>query len=266
MWAQEGIPMWIPALLAVTIVLYVMFGGVQRMGKFATAVVPLKFILYIFFALLILIANYQMIIPAVRMVLQAAFSPDALLVGGMGGSLLSTMRHGIYKGIFITEAGIGTSSISQALSDARKPTDQALLSLYSSIIDFCLCTLSGLLTLVTGVWMVPTLSNTLIYQVFKLHSPLAGSHYILLGIMMLFVLTALIGDTYNGGQSFSAFFHPKYVRLYYIASSILAFVSAFMHMHVLWDLMDIVLVCVAIPHILGLLYMSYKYRHLLRIY
>ena len=57
MWAQEGVPPWITGLIAVGILLAVVLGGVDRIGYFASRVVPIKFLLYVVFALLILSTN-----------------------------------------------------------------------------------------------------------------------------------------------------------------------------------------------------------------
>ena len=194
-----------------------------------------------------------------------AFAPQAACGGITGITVFTALREGIYKSIFITEAGVGTSSISHALADVKRPSDQGLLALFSGIADFCLCLLSGLLTLVTGVWASGKLSNTLIYEAFKMHSPLAGGQYILIVSVLLFVITALIGNTYNGSQSFAALTRYKYVKAYYIVAALIAFSGALVAVPFIWNLMDIILVFVALPNLVGLIFLSYKYAHLLEI-
>ncbi len=264
-WAQEGIPQWFTGLLAVSILLGVVLGGVQRIGFFASRIVPLKFVLYISFALLILAQNPLGVLQALKLMITCAFAPQAACGGITGITVFTALREGIYKSIFITEAGVGTSSISHALADVKRPSDQGLLALFSGIADFCLCLLSGLLTLVTGVWASGKLSNTLIYEAFKMHSPLAGGQYILIVSVLLFVITALIGNTYNGSQSFAALTRYKYVKAYYIVAALIAFSGALVAVPFIWNLMDIILVFVALPNLVGLIFLSYKYAHLLEI-
>lgn len=264
-WAQEGIPHWITGLIAVTILLAVVLGGVQRIGFFASRIVPLKFILYVGFALIILAQDPAGVLKALKLMVSCAFSPSAACGAVAGITSFTALREGIYKSIFITEAGVGTSSISHALADVDIPSDQGLLALFSAIADFMLCLLSGLLTLVTGVWLSGKLSNTLIYEAFKLHSPIAGGQYILVISVLLFVITALIGNTYNGSQSFAALTRYRYVKGYYIVAALIAFSGALAAVPFIWNLMDIILTFVALPNLVGLIILSFKYPHLLHI-
>ncbi len=263
-WAQEGIPHWVTGLLAVFILLVVVLGGVDRIGYFASRAVPIKFFLYVGFALIILIKNYAAVLPALGSVFAHAFSEPALAGGALGLTVFAAMREGIYKSIFITEAGLGTSSIPHALANVEHPTDQGILALYSGIADILLCTLSGLLTLVTGVWLLKDrLNNTLIFEAFKMHA-LPGAQYALMVSILLFVITALIGNTYNGSQSFAAFTNYRYVRAYYIGASMIAFSGALVAVPLIWNLMDVILVLVAVPNLLGLLYLAFTYPHILK--
>lgn len=263
-WAQEGIPAWFSGLLAISLLLVVVLGGVKRIGFVASRIVPLKFLFYVSFALLILAQNPAAVWSAIKLVIASAFTPGAASGGLVGITLFKVMREGIYKSIFITEAGVGTSSIAHALADAEYPTDQGILAMFSGIADIFLCSLSGLLTLVTGVWTVGKLDNTLIYQAFKISSPVAGGEIVLVISILLFVITALIGNTYNGSQSFATITGYKYVKIYYIVAALIAFSGAFVAVPFIWNIMDVILVCVAVPNLLGILLLAFKYPHILK--
>lgn len=263
-WAQEGVPRWITGIVAVTILLAVVLGGVKRIGFFASRVVPLKFILYITFALVILFKDLHALKAAISLVFSCAFSSSAACGGLAGITLFTIMREGIYKSIFITEAGVGTSSIPHALADVERPTDQGILALFSGLADMFLCTLSGLLTLVTGVWLSGKLSNTLIYEAFRMHSPIAGGQYVLMISILLFVITALIGNTYNGSQSFAACTRYRFVKGYYIIAALIAFSGALVAVPVIWNIMDIILTIVAVPNLIGVIYLAVKYPQVIK--
>lgn len=263
-WAQEGVPPWMTGLLAISILLAVVLGGVERIGYFASRAVPLKFFLYVGFALIILIKNYATVLPAIHLVITHAFTGSAAVGGALGLTVFAAIREGIYKSIFITEAGLGTSSIPHALANVEHPTDQGILALYSGIADMLLCTLSGLLTLVTGVWLLKDkLNNTLIFEAFKMHS-LPGAQYALMVSILLFVITALIGNTYNGSQSFASWTNYKYVKAYYLVAAAIAFSGALVAVPLIWNLMDVILVMVAIPNLLGLLYLAFTYPNIMK--
>ncbi len=262
-WAQEGIPHWFSGAIAVIILLAVVFGGVERIGFVASRIVPLKFFLYVGFALLILLKNISAVGSAISLVFSSIFSPVAAAGGFAGATLFTAMREGIYKSIFITESGVGTSSISHALSDVKNPVDQGILAMFSGLADMFLCTLSGLLTLVTGVWMSGKLNNTLTYEAFKMHAPVAGRLALVISIL-LFVITALIGNTYNGSQSFASLTNYRFVNWYFIVAALIAFLGAFANVPLLWQGMDIILTLVAIPNLIGLLLLAFHYPQVLQ--
>ena len=263
-WAQEGVPLWVSGLVAVVILLVVVLGGVQRIGYFASRTVPLKFFTYFFFAVLILLQDIPALWAALRSVFSCAFSVHAGCGGLTGITLFTVMREGIYKSIFITEAGLGTASIPHALANVEHPTDQGILALYSGVADILLCLLSGLLTLVTGVWLSGKLSNTLIYEAFKMHSPIAGGQYVLMFSILLFVITALIGNTYNGSISFASFTNYRYIKTFYLIAAGIAFFGAFLAVPVIWSIMDIMLTLVAIPNLIGIIYLAIKYPDIIK--
>lgn len=263
-WAQEGIPHWVSGLVASSILLAVVLGGVKRIGFVASRIVPLKFIVYVIFALFILLKNPIAILAAIKLVFSSIASPAAAAGGFLGATAFAVIREGIYKGIFITESGIGTSSIAHALSDVKNPSDQGILAMFSSIADLFLCSLSGLIALVTGVWTSGKLNNTLAYEAFKLHAPYGGNFVLAISIL-LFVITALIGNTYNGSQSFASFTRHKYVNVYFIFAALIAFLGALSDVPLLWQIMDVLLALVAIPNLIALLILAYRHPHILKV-
>ena len=166
--ALENMPPYYVGITLAVIMLFVISGGARRVGDVASALVPLMFTLYVLFAAAILLTNIAALKQAIYLVFSYAFHGTAAVGGFAGATVLIAMREGIYRSIFITEAGLGTSSIPHAVADTKKPTDQGLLALFSMISDAILVSLSGLIVLVTGVWQ----SGTLEAHSFMKHSRL----------------------------------------------------------------------------------------------
>lgn len=261
----EGIPPWLSASIAVSLLLFVVLAGVKRIGYFTSKLVPIMCALYVSFACSILLKYFSLIIPSLKLVFTSAFDLKSAGSGLLMIPIFKAMKEGIYKGVFITESGVGTSSIAHALSDVKHPVDQAVLSIFSSLTDIFLCLISGLLTLVTGVWLIPgKLSNTLIYEVFKEYCPIYGGKLVLIVSVFLFVITSLIGNTFNGGQSVAAVTNYKYIKPYFIVAAIIAFSGAILPMPFLWDFMDIILSLIAFPNLIGILILAFKYADKLK--
>ncbi len=264
--ALEGIPHWVVGLSLAAFVILALSGGAKRVGSFASRLVPVMFVLYVMFALSILLRNPAALMNAIKQVFQNAFSPAAAVGGFFGASIFRAVREGMFRGIFITEAGLGTSSVPHALADTKNPTDQGVLAMGSIIADACLSALSGLLVLVTGIWSLGAFRSTLIYEVFKLHAPGIGQ-YVLLFSVTLFVLTTVMGNSFNAIQSFGILVKDNrlMMNLYMAFVVTMIFIGALIPMKLLWDIMDMLVMFVAIPNLIGILMLAFKKPEVLRL-
>ncbi len=243
----------------------VLIGGIKRIGSLASKLVPLMFVLYVGFALSILLSDIPALFGAIALVFKSAFTYQAAAGGFLGATLLSAMRVGIHRNMHITEAGLGSSSIAHSMTDADKAPDQAILAMFSIICDTTIAFLSGLLVLATGVWLTTTtFSNTLMYEVFKNYSSGLGK-WVLFTSITLFVVTTVIGNSFNASQSYASFFKERGMKWFYAFLCLIIFGGALMKVQLIWEMMDIIQVLVAIPHIIGLLILAFRYDKILRV-
>ncbi|MEX0849441.1 MAG: amino acid carrier protein [Candidatus Dependentiae bacterium] len=251
MYAQDGIPEWVTGVALAAITLYVLVGGAQRVGEVASKLVPIMFFFYISFALLILFQDIVALQLAVASITQCILTPAAPIGGFLGATVLQAMKCGLYRGVFITEAGLGTSSIAHAMADTQKPADQGVLAMFSMAADALLALISGLIVLVTGVWEQGVFRSTLIYEAFKVSAPALGQ-FVLLVSISLFVITTVIGNSFNGRQTFASITNFKYVNWYVWFTVIMTFVGSMLHVELAWVIMDILIALVAIPNLIGI--------------
>ncbi len=261
--ACESVPHWVTGVVLAVMLFVVLKGGIQRIGAVASKMVPVMFVLYVAFTGTILLRDPGAILDAFRLIFAHAFSPCAALGGFVGASVFSAMRLGVHRSIYITESGLGTSSIAHAMSDTDRPEDQAVLAMFSVIADTFLSVLSGLLIIVSGAWLTGQFSNVLIYEVFKSYSPGFGK-WVLLVSITLFVVTTIIGNSFNASQSFASFTNYRGMVPYYAFLSAIVFVGTIAQVTLVWKMMDVVQVLVAIPHLIGLTFLSIKYGHMLK--
>lgn len=256
-----GTPQWITGLALSTIMLVVLIGGAERVGNVASKLVPLMCFLYVTFGLLIIATNYQMIVPALSLMFSNILNPTAAIGGFAGATIGAALRAGVYRSIHITEAGLGTSAIAHAVADA-KPTDQGIMAMYSMVADASLAFLSGFLVLVTGVWTkVAHFDNTLMYRVFSSFCHFGFIDFgriILLISVTLFVVTTVIGNSFNGSQSFASLTNHRWVKLYLFVAALGIFFGAFVDVPLLWAIMDVIMTFAVIPNIISLVYLAYK--------
>jgi len=133
--SYEGVPTWTTGFGLAAVLLFVIFGGISRVGSVASKLVPIMFVLYVGFATMILLSNIGLVGIAFKLIISHIFSPCAPVGAFVGATIYMALRSGVYRGIYITEAGIGTSSIPHALADVKRATDQGVLAMFSVAAD-----------------------------------------------------------------------------------------------------------------------------------
>jgi alanine or glycine:cation symporter, AGCS family len=261
-YALEGISPYVTGTVLAVIVFVVLLGGIKRIGEVASKLVPFMFIMYVTFAMGILLSDISALQDAISLIFSHIFNPCAAVSGFIGATIFTAVRTGVLRNMYITESGLGTSSIAHSMADTDSARDQSILAMFSVIADMILSTLSGLLVIVTGIWMRGDFSNTLVYEVFKSYSPGVGKFVLLISIT-LFVLTTVIGNSYNASQSFASFTKHRGLIWYYIFLCLVIFAGALVEVPIAWAIMDILLVVVAVPHLAGVLYLSFKHKKIL---
>lgn len=148
-----GIENWVTGLILVILVSVIIFGGIQRISTVASFFVPIMAFLYMGGAILILILNYDKIIPAFELIFYYAFHPVAAAGGFLGIAVSEAVRNGVSRGIFSNEAGLGTAALIAGNARADHPVKQALVAMTGTfIVTIVVCTMTGLTLIITGFW------------------------------------------------------------------------------------------------------------------
>ena len=154
-----GVEPWMTGLVTAILVAGVIIGGIKRIGKVTGILAPLMAGIYVTGALIILIMNAGAIAPTFAMIFREAFNPTAGVAGGGVGAVLVTMMWGVKRGLFSNEAGQGSAPIAHAAAKTDEPVSEGAVALLEPFIDtLVICTMTGLVIMITGVWTdrVPT--------------------------------------------------------------------------------------------------------------
>jgi AGCS family alanine or glycine:cation symporter len=154
-----GIPVWISGLATATVVALVVLGGIRRIGRVTSVLAPFMATVYVLGALTIILLHFEWFLPAVTQIFREAFSPSAGVAGTGIGALLLTMMWGVRRGLFSNEAGQGSAPIAHAAAKTDEPVSEGVVALLEPFIDtLIICTMTGLVIVMTGVWKerVPT--------------------------------------------------------------------------------------------------------------
>lgn len=152
------------AAMFLMMILYAGSGGVSRVGKISSLLIPVFVFIYAGMGIWVLSDNIGQLPSVFQQVLLSALSGHAAVGGFAGSTLMLTMSHGIRRGCYTGDVGIGYASVIHSESSTEIPEKQASLVIFEIFMDtFLICTTSVMLVLVTGVWQEP-LEGTMLVQ------------------------------------------------------------------------------------------------------
>lgn len=217
-----GVNQFVVIAVLLFMVLYASSGGVSRVGKISSFIIPLFLILYVGMCVWVFYKNASHLLPTLALIFKSAFNPQAAMVGGFTGSLLTTISQGITRGCYSGDIGVGYAAIVHAESSSKNPKYQALLSIFGVFLDsFVVCTATALLVIITGVWSEPILESQMVQEAL-------GKYF---GMMPLFMPLFIFLLGYSTMISFltvgiksAKFISPKRGRKIYLIASSIAFI------------------------------------------
>ena len=151
--ASFGVPTWASGAVLATLLGLVIIGGIKRIARVATAIVPAMGVLYAIGAFAVLATNYHEVGPAFISVFRDAFTGSAASGGFLGATFAYAFNRGVNRGLFSNEAGQGSAPIAHASARADEPVSEGLVSILEPFLDtLVICTLTGMVILASGAW------------------------------------------------------------------------------------------------------------------
>ncbi len=151
--AEFGLETWVSGLITATLVALVTLGGIRRIGRVTSILAPSMAVLYVAGALWILGLYFDAVPAAFALIVREAFHPTAGVAGTGAGVFVATMMWGVRRGLFSNEAGQGSAPIAHAAAQTDEPAAEGVVALIGPFIDtIVICTMTGLVLIVTGVW------------------------------------------------------------------------------------------------------------------
>jgi AGCS family alanine or glycine:cation symporter len=252
---------WFAGCALAILVGLVIIGGVRRIARVASAIVPFMAIGYITAALLVLLNHLGDIPAAIATILEHALNPWA--VGG--AAVGEAIRWGVARGLFSNEAGLGSSPMAHAAARTNEPVREGLVAMLEPFIDtLVICTMTGLVIIVTGVWQES--SESLMGAALTAHAfsdSLGEAGAWVVGVSLsLFAYSTMIAWSYYGDRSAYYLFGERAVMPYRVLFTVLVIVGAAVPLQLVWNIADITNILMAIPNLLGLMLLAGLVRKL----
>ena len=251
----------IASLILTLCVALVVIGGIRRIANVAQIIVPFMAVIYIVFALMLIVLNITEVPAAIATIVQGAFNPRAV-TGGIVGSMLVAMQKGVARGIFSNEAGLGSAPIAAAAAQTKEPVRQGLVSMTGTFIDtIIICAMTGISVVLTGAWQVEGLEGvqvtTYAFQS-GLPFPKELSALILMICLIFFAFTTILGWDYYSEKCLEYLTgkKEKAVKVYRWLYILAVFIGPYMTVSAVWTIADIFNGCMAIPNMIALFALS----------
>jgi len=252
-----GVPHMITAIVLAVVTGLVIMGGIKNIARATSAIVPVMILFYVTAALVILVMYYNHIPEAFALIFRHAFSPTAAAGGFAGSAVMLSIRMGVSRGILSNESGLGSSPIAAAAAKTDEPVRQALVSMTQTFIDtIVVCTLTGLVLLVTGIWSSGATAAALTEQAFSAGLPGSWGGIVVTVGLVFFAYSTILGWCYYGEKSIEYLLGEKSVTPYRLVFVAAVFVGAVVKLDLVWNFADIMNGLMAVPNLIALIALS----------
>ncbi len=254
---------FITGIILATIVATVILGGLSRIAKVVSRLVPAMALLYVGVAFYILLMNWTEVPHYLLLIVTDAFTGMAA-AGGAIGTVIAT---GVRRGAFSNEAGIGTEVMAHGAAKTREPVREGLVAMLGPIIDtLIICTMTALLILVTGAWEVTGTSGVTITSIaFETALPGYGS-FLLIMCIFFFSITTIFSYSYYGSKCLGFLIGAERKHYYNYLTILMIVVASMLSLDSIVGLVDGAFALMAIPTMISTIILAPKVMSAARIY
>lgn len=247
----------------------VIIGGIKRIAKVASRIVPFMAIAYCLAALFILVINFDKIPGAFATIFNLALNPWAAGWGAIGAAI----QLGVARGVFSNEAGLGSAPMAHAAAKTNEPIREGLVAMIGPFIDtIIICSMTALVIVVMGLYgdHIPAglkgadLTVHAFGQglgMFGEHGQTVGRWVVAFGLMF-FAYSTMIAWSYYGDRSAEFLFGERAVLPYRVIYIVLIVVGATVPLNLVWNFADIANMLMAVPNLISLILLAGMVRKL----
>jgi AGCS family alanine or glycine:cation symporter len=235
----------------------VILGGIKSIGRFTGIFVPFMIVAYMGAAGLVLILHIGDIPAALALIFESAFSGTAATGGFAGVDMAQAIRFGVARGIFSNESGLGSAGIAAAAAQTKHPVRQALVSMTQTFIDtIVVCSMTGIALIVTGAWSSGMNGAPLTQLAFKTGLGGEWGGWVVTVSLTMFAFSTILGWSYYGEKSIEFLVGAWAIFPYRLVFVVAVYFGAVQKLDFVWTLSDVMNGLMALPNLIGLLFLS----------
>jgi AGCS family alanine or glycine:cation symporter len=242
----------------------VILGGIQRIAKVTSKLVPAMVFFYAGCCMAIILTNLSLIPSVFAEIFTQAFVSDSIYAGGFVGVLI----QGVKRGSFSNEAGVGSAAIAHAAAKTDMPIREGLVAMLGPFIDtIIICTMTALAILITDAHLIPELAGKGAQITAAAFATIDEAMPILLTIAVaIFAYSTVISYSYYGERAIEFLFSRSKVKYYRLVFIFCIIFGPVISLKNVIDFSDLMLLSMALPNIIGLMFLSKKIKDMAQSY
>tara|TARA_R110002110_G_scaffold195770_1_gene405458 strand:+ start:73416 stop:74753 length:1338 start_codon:yes stop_codon:yes gene_type:complete len=265
---EAGIPPGLIGVVMAILVGGVILGGLHRFSAVVSRVVPVMAVFYLLACLIIVALNLSKILPALHLIVTSAFQPLPMASGVIGYTVLQGIASGFDRGLFATDCGVGLAPMIHASVESHTPRintalTQGLISTLSPFIVMIVCTLTGLVLIMTDTWNIQGLESTNVcIEAFKRGFHFDGAGHIVTITLFFFAFTTILTWSFCAGKAIEFLSSTKLVKPLQLLFILLIPVGAFLKVNLIWTVADLLMNLMLLINVIGLVLLA---KHVIRL-
>jgi AGCS family alanine or glycine:cation symporter len=277
-----GIPAsftWVIGLALVALCALIFFGGVKRLASITEKLVPIMAILFLACGLVILCIRIKYIPETLGMIFKYAFTPNALIGGGVGAAIKIAVSQGAKRGLFSNEAGMGSTPHAHAMASVEHPHQQGVAAMVGVFVDtFMVLTMTALVIIstlyceggvlyglsgdayqaaISGPLAVISKTNAMQQAVSSVFGNTFGSIFVAICLLFFAFSTIICWNFFGRLNAQYLFKNNKALVIIYSSISILCvFLGTVLSNDLVWELTDFFNYLMVLPNVIALIALS----------
>ena len=245
---------FITGVFVAGLVSVVIFGGIQRIAKVASKLVPFMVGLYLLAAFIIIFKNVQQIPSVFMIIFKDAFTGESVAGGAIGSMIII----GVRRGLFSNEAGTGTETMAHGAAKTKEPIREGLVAMLGPFIDtIIVCSITALIILISGVYTEDVNGVSMTALAFEHELGILGKVFLIIAVLT-FAFSTMFGYSFYGRKCVSYLFGTKAKNIYNCIYVIMIVVASVASLDIAINFVDSAYALMVIPTMIGTILLSPK--------
>jgi len=258
---------WLLGLIFSGLVAVVIIGGIRRIGRVTSRIVPVMCGLYVLTCLAVILSHITEVPALIIAIVRQAFTPEAVY-----GGFIAVLVNGVKRASFSNEAGLGSAAFAHAAAKTHEAAREGMVAMIGPFIDtIIICLMTALVVMITGAYALPEFQDgnyvvgaRMTAAAFESFIP--GSRNVLALAVFLFAYSTMISWSYYGERAWEYLFGDNSTVVYRIIFVCFVFIGSVTALGNVLDFSDMMILGMAFPNIIGGIILSPQIKRVLNEY